>query len=440
MALSGSAGGSGNGENRNLAPAIGTGLAEESHTGTTSSAVSGGSIVIRNPAGQKQDIADLSRDTADAHHGVDVNGDVQKVRDNLAVQSEGAALATSALDAYGKYAEQKARESNAALGAKLASEGKLQGDTPQEQEAFLKTQPGYQNTEYGPGSAFWTKGSAAAGLLAGALGGNLKAGAAAGAAPLLATLVKEQKDPTARAALHGIVAAALTQLSGGSSADGLKAGAIGAITASAMTDHLVSALYGDKKSSDLTAEEKRLVSSLVSIAGGLAGAAVTDGSVSMAAMASETAKVEVENNSLSKDKPNIFDINPMLKIGIEDADGELLKGGGGIAKGGGRAVSSLEGAKLKEYYRQAEKYGQAGVKELENGNYRFYGDMTPSRTTGEMAGARLVREWDPKTGQTRTWYETLDHAGNIRSVAPKPVTNDKNHHIFDADGNYQGRR
>ena len=303
VALSGSAGGSGNGENRNLAPAIGTGQAKESHTGTTSSAVSGGSIVIRNPAGQKQDIADLNRDTADAHHGVDVNGDVQKVRDNLAVQSEGAALATSALDAYGKYAEQKARESNAALGARLASEGKLQGDTPQEQEAFLKTQPGYQNTEYGPGSAFWTKGSAAAGLLAGALGGNLKAGAAAGAAPLLATLVKEQKDPTARAALHGIVAAALTQLSGGSSADGLKAGAIGAITASAMTDHLVSALYGDKKSSDLTAEEKRLVSSLVSIAGGLAGAAVTDGSVSMAATASETAKVEVENNTLGVAPP-----------------------------------------------------------------------------------------------------------------------------------------
>ncbi|HCM9211207.1 TPA: VENN motif pre-toxin domain-containing protein [Enterobacter roggenkampii] len=66
-----------------------------------------------------------------------------------------------------------------------------------------------------------------------------------------------------------------------------------------MTDHLVSALYGDKKSSDLTPEEKRLVSSLVSIAGGLAGAAVTDGSVSMAATASETAKVEVENNTLS---------------------------------------------------------------------------------------------------------------------------------------------
>ncbi|MFP8441281.1 polymorphic toxin type 50 domain-containing protein [Citrobacter braakii] len=44
-------------------------------------------------------------------------------------------------------------------------------------------------------------------------------------------------------------------------------------------------------------------------------------------------RVVVENNSLSKDKPGIFDINPMLKIGIEGADGELLPGGGGIGKG-----------------------------------------------------------------------------------------------------------
>ncbi|HCR0214151.1 TPA: hypothetical protein OMS38_000019 [Klebsiella aerogenes] len=41
-----------------------------------------------------------------------------------------------------------------------------------------------------------------------------------------------------------------------------------------------------------------------------------------------TDKVVVENNSLSKDK--IFDINPMLKVGIEGADGDPLKGGGGI--------------------------------------------------------------------------------------------------------------
>ncbi|HAU4366742.1 TPA: filamentous hemagglutinin N-terminal domain-containing protein [Citrobacter amalonaticus] len=298
VAISGSAGGSGSGENRNVAPAIGTGHAEESSSGTTSSAISNGTIIIRDKDNQTQDIADLSRDTDNAHHGVDVNGDVQKVKDNLAVQSEGAALATSVLDVYGKYAEQKAKESNAALEAKLTAEGKMQGETAREREDFLKTQPGYQSTDYGPGSEFWTKGSAAAGLLAGALGGNLKAGAAAGAAPLLAELVSKQDDPTLRAVLHGIVAAALTQASGGSGSDGMKAGAIGAITASAMTDHLVSALYS-KDVSQLTADEKRLVSNLVTIAGGLAGAAVTDGDLSMAALASNTAKVEVENNSLS---------------------------------------------------------------------------------------------------------------------------------------------
>lgn len=199
------------------------------------------------------------------------------------------------------------------------------------QEDFLKTQPGYQSTDYGPGSEFWTKGSATAGLLAGALGGNLKAGAAAGAAPLLAELVSKQDDPTLRAVLYGIVAAALTQASGGSGSDGMKAGAIGTITASAMTDHLVSALYG-KEVSELTADEKRLVSSLVTIAGGLAGAAVTDGDLSMAALASNTATVEIENNSL-RDKLNppikIIDIN-QLGPKFLDEHGDPLVGGGGI--------------------------------------------------------------------------------------------------------------
>ncbi|MBV5096455.1 VENN motif pre-toxin domain-containing protein, partial [Tenebrionicola larvae] len=72
----------------------------------------------------------------------------------------------------------------------------------------------------------------------------------------------------------------------------------GAITASAMTEHLVSALYG-KKASELSADEKRLVSSLVTIAGGLAGAAGTEGDLSMAAPGANAAKVEVTNNSLS---------------------------------------------------------------------------------------------------------------------------------------------
>ncbi|EAA2596693.1 filamentous hemagglutinin [Salmonella enterica subsp. enterica] len=299
VALSGSAGGGGEGENRNVAPVIGAGHVEKERSGTTSSAVSDGDIILRHPEAQTQDIAGLSRDTENVHHGVDVHGNVQKVRDDLAVQSEGAALAGSALDTYGKYAEKKARESNAVLEAKLAAAGELDGKTAAQREAYLKKQPEYQNTDYGPGSAYWTKGRAAAGLLAGALGGNLKAGAAAGAAPLLASLVKHEENEAARAALHGIVAAALTQLGGGSGSDGLKAGAAGAITASLVGPRLVKALYGKEDVSELSADEKRLVSNLVSVIGGVSGYMAGGNDVSMAATGANTARVEVENNSLS---------------------------------------------------------------------------------------------------------------------------------------------
>ncbi|HFH0422639.1 TPA: hemagglutinin repeat-containing protein [Salmonella enterica subsp. enterica serovar Bovismorbificans] len=298
VALSGSAGGGGEGENRNVAPVIGAGHVEKESSGTTTSAVSDGSITLRHPENQKQDITGFSRDTENAHHGVNVNGNVQKVRDDLAVQSEGAALAGSALDTYGKYAEKKARESNAALEAKLAARGELDGKTAEQREAYLRKQPGYQNTDYGPGSEYWTKGSAAAGLLAGALGGNLKAGAAAGAAPLLASLVKHVDNDAERAALHGIVAAALTKLSGGNGAEGLKAGAAGAVTASLAGPRLVKALYGKEDAGELTADEKRLVSNLVSVIGGVAGYTTGGYDVSMAAVGAGTARVEVENNSL----------------------------------------------------------------------------------------------------------------------------------------------
>jgi hypothetical protein len=106
----------------------------------------------------------------------------------------------------------------------------------------------------------------------------------------------------------------------------------------------------------------------------------------------------------------------------------------------GPAHNAANYARLREFYRQAEQYGQGGYRVLENGRYRFYGELKPARTAGEMQGARLVREWDPVTGNTRTWYETLDHLGRVRSVAPKPPTGPLNHRIFDADGNYQGLR
>ena len=103
------------------------------------------------------------------------------------------------------------------------------------------------------------------------------------------------------------------------------------------------------------------------------------------------------------------------------------------------AQSAAQYAELKEFYRQAETYGSGGIKQLESGRLRFYGQMKAAGTPGEMSGARLVREWDPMTGNTRTWYETLDSQGTVRSVRPQ-LDGPKVHYIFDADGNYVGTR
>jgi hypothetical protein len=103
------------------------------------------------------------------------------------------------------------------------------------------------------------------------------------------------------------------------------------------------------------------------------------------------------------------------------------------------AASAAQLAKLKEFYRQAEKFGSADILELDSGRFRFYGDLRASRTPGEMAGRRMVREWDPSTGRSRTWHETLDHSGTIRQVRPE-TGGPKVHYFFDAEGNYGGRR
>ena len=115
---------------------------------------------------------------------------------------------------------------------------------------------------------------------------------------------------------------------------------------------------------------------------------------------------------------------------------QLLRSGGG-----NEAHDLIQYDKLKEYYRQAEKYGTGSIKELDDGRIRFYEKLKPASKPGEMAGARHIREWNPKTGAKRDWYETLDHYGNIRQVRPDPYLTDgiKVHYMFDAIGRYIGK-
>ena len=129
-------------------------------------------------------------------------------------------------------------------------------------------------------------------------------------------------------------------------------------------------------------------------------------------------------------------LGPGYFIAVSTAIG--AKGFGPAAKGASSgAESALQGAQLNRHLTQLEKYGSAGSKTLENGRIRYYGDVAPARTPGDMVGRRLVREWDPSSNATRTWHETLDGAGTVRQV--RPVTDGpKIHYRFDANGNYIG--
>ncbi|MEV6168305.1 polymorphic toxin-type HINT domain-containing protein [Streptomyces sp. NPDC051954] len=108
---------------------------------------------------------------------------------------------------------------------------------------------------------------------------------------------------------------------------------------------------------------------------------------------------------------------------------------------GSGASNATNGAKLSRFYAQGQKYGQAGIKVLENGRIRFYGKISPARNPGEMIGRRVVREWDPATDATRIWHETLDGAGNVRIVRPdvNVTGGNKVHYTFDSEGNYTGK-
>ena len=100
-----------------------------------------------------------------------------------------------------------------------------------------------------------------------------------------------------------------------------------------------------------------------------------------------------------------------------------------------RSQSSYQAHRNATHLRQWQEYGKQGYRLLENGRIRYYDEIMPAQKVGEMAGRRRVREWDPKTGNKRTWHETLDHEGNVRQVRPVKENGTKTHYLFDARGN-----
>jgi hypothetical protein len=108
-------------------------------------------------------------------------------------------------------------------------------------------------------------------------------------------------------------------------------------------------------------------------------------------------------------------------------------------RGGARPDINLPEAALPTHRRQLKKYGEAGFAVLQSGRIRYDDPIEDAKTPGEMFGRRRVREWDPQTGQKRTWFETVDWQGRMRIIRSQDE-GPKVHYLFDRFGNYEGTR
>ncbi|WP_228117544.1 hemagglutinin repeat-containing protein, partial [Enterobacter sp. C6] len=267
--------------------------------GTTQAAVAEGSLTIRDKANQKQDVADLSRDTEHANDSISPIFDKEKEQNRLnavgmisEIGSQVADIARTQGDLNGLKAAQK--ETGATLPANATEKER------QNYLAKLRDTQAYKNVmvTYGTGSAMQRGIQAATAALQGLAGGNI-AGALAGAsAPELANIIGHHAgiddDTAAKAIAHAILGGVTAALQGNSAA----AGAVGAASGELIATAIARQFYPDTDPSKLTEEQKQTVSTLASVSAGIAGG-IAGGNTAGAATGASAGKNAVENNYLS---------------------------------------------------------------------------------------------------------------------------------------------
>ncbi|THC25495.1 filamentous hemagglutinin N-terminal domain-containing protein [Enterobacter sp. AD2-3] len=267
--------------------------------GTTQAAVAEGSLTIRDKANQKQDVADLSRDTEHANDSISPIFDKEKEQNRLNavgmisdIGSQVADIARTQGDLNGLKAAQK--ETGATLPANA---------TEKERQNYLAKQrdtQAYKNVmvTYGTGSAMQRGIQAATAALQGLAGGNIGGALAGASAPELANIIGHHAgiddDTAAKAIAHAILGGVTAALQGNSAA----AGAVGAASGELIATAIARQFYPDTDPSKLTEEQKQTVSTLASVSAGIAGG-IAGGNTAGAATGASAGKNAVENNYLS---------------------------------------------------------------------------------------------------------------------------------------------
>lgn len=280
--------------------------------GTTHAAVAEGSLTIRDKANQKQDVADLSRDTEHANDSISPIFDKEKEQNRLNavgmisdIGSQVADIARTQGDLNGLKAAQK--ETGATLPANATEKER------QNYLAKLRDTQAYKNVmvTYGTGSAMQRGIQAATAALQGLAGGNIGGALAGASAPELANIIGHHAgiddDTAAKAIAHAILGGVTAALQGNSAA----AGAVGAASGELIATAIAKQFYPDTDPSKLTEEQKQTVSTLASVSAGIAGG-IAGGNTADAAAGASAGKNTVENNFLSASK------NDALNKALED--------------------------------------------------------------------------------------------------------------------------
>jgi filamentous hemagglutinin len=271
----------------NLAGAALSGAGNKGHAeGTTQAAVSGGSVVIRDQANQKQDVNQLSRDTENANGSIGPIFDKEKEQNRLKQAQLIGEIAGQTMDVI--------RTQGDINGLKAAKEA-----NPTEKDVkVLRNSDAYKKTmeSYGTGSDMQRAAQAVTGALQALAGNNLAGALASGAAPYLAREIKARigdDNVAANAMAHAVLGAIAAQLNNQSAV----AGAVGAGGGELVARVILSEMFQGRKISDLTESEKQQVSALSQLAAGLAGGLAADSSAGVVT-GSQAAKNAVENNLL----------------------------------------------------------------------------------------------------------------------------------------------
>lgn len=326
-----------------------------SASSTTFAAISGGAIEIRNRAAQQQDVLTLLRDPAQAANGLSPIFDKQK---ELGRMQEAQLIGEVGQQATQMVVSQHMGDAN---------------ERAKKDPDYAKS-PEYKalQEKWGVGSNFQRGMQAATAALQGLAGCDLTQAAAGAASPYLAQMVKQQTDDgPSRVMAHALVQGALAAAQNKNA----MVGATGAATGE-LVGMMATQLY-HKDASQLTEGEKETVSTLATLAAGLAGGLTGDSTAS-----AQTGKRVVENNSLAPGAADIgfwlgkspdCDVTCKANIAKGVAEGDLVVSAG---LAGGSGIVLLPGSAQAMWFLGAGS--NAGV------SYLFDGSIDP--TNAAIAG------------------------------------------------------